>query len=149
MMKQIDYKDITVGQIQCLNKSGYFSELIFDGDNLKVNLSEEEYIEAEQKIRKIIDDIMKPVVKSFEQMANAIAEISVDIFNITKEIVKNFYKIINPIMNKKISKKKFIKLLQCEGIQRNEINKIVHGNKEEYTYLRYYAIFTKLKDNKS
>ena len=43
MMKQIDYKDITVGQIQCLNKSGYFSELIFDGDNLKVNLSEEEY----------------------------------------------------------------------------------------------------------
>lgn len=53
MMKQIDYKDITVGQIQCLNKSGYFSELIFDGDNLKVNLSEEEYIEAEQKIRKL------------------------------------------------------------------------------------------------
>lgn len=92
---------------------------------------------------------MKPVVKSFEQMANAIAEISVDIFNITKEIVKNFYKIINPIMNKKISKKKFIKLLQCEGIQRNEINKIVHGNKEEYTYLRYYAIVTKLKNNKS
>ncbi len=40
--------------------------------------------------------------------------------------------------NKKISKKRFMKLLQAEGIQRNEINKIVENNKEKYTYARLY-----------
>ena len=24
-MKQIDYKNITIGQVQCLNKSGYYN----------------------------------------------------------------------------------------------------------------------------
>jgi len=36
-------------------------------------------------------------------------------------------------------------LLQSNGIQRNDINKIVQGNKEKYTYLRYYDIVTKFK----
>ena len=139
-MKQIDYKNITIGQVQCLNKSGYFSEMICDGDNLKVGLSEEEYIEAEKKIKKLIDDVMKPVVE---------AEISVDIFDMTKKAVNNLYKAIYPILDKKISKKKFIKLLQSEGIQRNEINKIVQGNKDKYTYLRYYNIVNNsYKNNK-
>ena len=140
-MKQIDYKNITIGQVQCLNKSGYFSEMICHGDNLKVGLSEEEYIEAEKKIKKHIDDVMKPVVEAFEQIANTIAEISADIFDNTKKAVNNF---IYTILDKKISKKKFIKLLQSEGVQRNEINKIVQGNKEKYTYLRYYNIVKNL-----
>lgn len=148
-MKQIDYKNITIGQVQCLNKSGYFSEMICDGDNLKVGLSEEEYIEAEKKIKKLIDDVMKPVVEAFEQIANTIAEISVDIFDMTKKAVNNLYKAIYPILDKKISKKKFIKLLQSKGIQRNEINKIVQGNKDKYTYLRYYNIVNNsYKNNK-
>ena len=134
-MKEISYKNMTIGQVQCLNKSGYFSKIICDGDNLKVGLLEEEYIEAEKKIKKLIDDIMKPVVEVFEQIANTIAEISADIFDNTKKAVNNF---IYTILDKKISKKKFIKLLQSEGVQRNEINKIVQGNKEKYTYLRYY-----------
>lgn len=92
---------------------------------------------------------MKTVTEVVKQFANAIEEISTDIFYMAKEVTNNLCKVIYPIMNKKISKKKFIKLLQCEGIQRNEINKIVHGNKEEYTYLRYYAIVTKIKNNKS
>lgn len=140
-MKQISYKNITIGQVQCLNKSGYFSKIICDGDNLKVGLLEEEYIEAEKKIKKLIDDIMKPVVEVFEQIANTIAEISADIFDNTKKAVNNF---IYTILDKKISKKKFIKLLQSEGVQRNEINKIVQGNKEKYTYLRYYNIVKNL-----
>lgn len=143
-MKEISYKNITIGQVQCLNKSGYFSKIICDGDNLKVRLLEEEYIEAEKKIKELIDDIMKPVVEVFEQIANTIAEISVDIFDNTKKAVNNFYKAIYPILDKKISKKKFIKLLQSEGVQRNEINKIVQGNKEKYTYLRYYNIVKNL-----
>lgn len=140
-MKEISYKNITIGQVQCLNKSGYFSTIICDGDNLKVGLLEEEYIEAEKKIKKLIDDIMKPVVEVFEQIANTIAEISADIFDNTKKAVNNF---IYTILDKKISKKKFIKLLQSEGVQRNEINKIVQGNKEKYTYLRYYNIVKNL-----
>lgn len=140
-MKEISYKNITIEQVQCLNKSGYFSKIICDGDNLKVGLLEEEYIEAEKKIKKLIDDIMKPVVEVFEQIANTIAEISADIFDNTKKAVNNF---IYTILDKKISKKKFIKLLQSEGVQRNEINKIVQGNKEKYTYLRYYNIVKNL-----
>ena len=140
-MKEISYKNITIGQVQCLNKSGYFSKIICDGDNLKVGLLEEEYIEAEKKIKKLIDDIMKPVVEVFEQIANTIAEISADIFDNTKKAVNNF---IYTILDKKISKKKFIKLLQSEGVQRNEINKIVQGNKDKYTYLRYYNIVKNL-----
>lgn len=140
-MKEISYKNITIGQVQCLNKSRYFSKIICDGDNLKVGLLEEEYIEAEKKIKKLIDDIMKPVVEVFEQIANTIAEISADIFDNTKKAVNNF---IYTILDKKISKKKFIKLLQSEGVQRNEINKIVQGNKEKYTYLRYYNIVKNL-----
>lgn len=148
-MKEISYKNITIGQVQCLNKSGYFSKIICDGDNLKVGLLEEEYIEAEKKIKKLIDDIMKPVVEVFEQIANTIAEISADIFDNTKKAVNNLYKAIYPILDKKISKKKFIKLLQSEGIQRNEINKIVQGNKDKYTYLRYYNIVSNsYKNNK-
>lgn len=135
-MKEISYKNITIGQVQCLNKSGYFSKIICDGDNLKVGLLEEE-----KKIKKLIDDIMKPVVEVFEQIANTIAEISADIFDNTKKAVNNF---IYTILDKKISKKKFIKLLQSEGVQRNEINKIVQGNKEKYTYLRYYNIVKNL-----
>lgn len=143
-MKEISYKNITIGQVQCLNKSGYFSKIICDGDNLKVRLLEEEYIEAEKKIKELIDDIMKPVVEVFEQIANTIAEISVDIFDNTKKAVNNFYKAIYLIMNKKISKKKFVKILQSQGVQRNEINKIIQGNKEKYTYLRYYNIVKNL-----
>lgn len=144
-MKQIDYKNITIGQVQCLNKSGYFSEIICDGDNLKVGLTEEEYIEAEKKIRKMLDDIMKPVAEAFEGIAKTLSEISADVADITKKIVDGVFKGINSNWNKKISKKKFIKLLQSNGIQRNDINKIVQGNKEKYTYLRYYDIVTKFK----
>lgn len=131
-MKEISYKNITIGQVQCLNKSGYFSEIICDGDNLRVGLLENEY------------KVMKTVTEVVKQFANAIEEISTDIFYMAKEVTNNLCKVIYPIMNKKISKKKFVKLLQSQGVQRNEINKIVQGNKDKYTYLRYYNIVKNL-----
>lgn len=143
MLKTINYENITVQQIIYLMESGYFTEIICDGDTLKVGISEEEYIEAEKRIRKAINDIMRPVAEAFKQIANAIAEI----FNMTKKAINDLFKAIYPIMDKKISKKKFIKLLQSEGIQRNEINRIVKGNKEKYTYLRYYNIINSLDKN--
>ena len=45
--------------------------------------------------------------------------------------------------NKKITKRRFIKLLQSEGIQRNTINEIVKNNTKQYTYARYYEILIK------
>ena len=43
---------------------------------------------------------------------------------------------IKIVINKKITKKKFIKLLQSKGIQRNEINKMIQNNTEPYTMAR-------------
>lgn len=43
-------------------------------------------------------------------------------------------------LNKKLTKKKFCKLLQSRGIQRNEINKIIKDNKEPYTVGRLLKI---------
>lgn len=44
------------------------------------------------------------------------------------------------VINKKITKKKFIKLLQSKGIQRNEINKMIQNNTEPYTMARFMKI---------
>lgn len=148
MLKKISYKNITIKQAENLIKSGYFTEIICDGDNKTIGVAEKEYIEAEKKMRKMLDDIMKPVAEAFEGIAKTlseISEISADVADITKKIVDGVFKVINSNWNKKISKKKFIKLLQSNGIQRNDINKIVQGNKEKYTYLRYYDIVTKFK----
>lgn len=144
-MRKCEYKDVTLEKIEFLIKTGYITEIICDADNKTISVLEEEYLEAEQKIRKIIDDFMKPVAEVFEGIAKTLSEISADVADITKKIVDGVFKVINSNWNKKISKKKFIKLLQSNGIQRNDINKIVQGNKEKYTYLRYYDIVTKLK----
>lgn len=55
--------------------------------------------------------------------------------NVAKEIIKIWDR-VKPMFNfvdTKITKKKFKKLLQSYGIQRNEINKIIATNKEPYT----------------
>ena len=44
------------------------------------------------------------------------------------------------VINKKITKKKFIKLLQSKGIQRNEINRLLKNNTEPYTMARFIKI---------
>ena len=47
---------------------------------------------------------------------------------------------INSSYNRKMSKKRFRKLLQSFGIQRNETNRMLHNNKEPYTYGRLYYL---------
>lgn len=44
-------------------------------------------------------------------------------------------------MSNKLTKKKFRKLLQSSGVQRNEINKILKNNREQYTQERLTKIF--------
>lgn len=156
MLKKFNYEKFTIEQVQSLIKSGYFSELICDADNKTIGIKEEEYIEAEKHITEIANDIVKSIKPTIEKIAESLIEVSktigeicVTAYNGVKDTVNRLYCSMYPLMNKKISKKKFIKLLQSNGIQRNEINKIIQGNKEKYTYLRYYTIVNNLyKNNK-
>lgn len=47
---------------------------------------------------------------------------------------KNLVESVDPILKKKLTKKKFCKLLQSHNIQRNEINMIIRYNKRPYNY---------------
>lgn len=154
-LRTISYEEATIEQMQLLIKKGIFTEIIFDGDNKTIGVSEEEAKEAEKKITEICDDIMRIITPTIEKITEALIDVSKALneigtiaYNAVKNTVSGIYSAIYPIMNKKISKKKFIKLLQSQGIQRNEINKIIKDNKEPYTYLRLYTIIDNLEDGK-
>jgi hypothetical protein len=84
------------------------------------------------------DDAIDALVYAFNKFAEQMAY-AVNI------VAENLIKTSKSLMYKKISKKKFIKLLQSKGIQRNEINKIVANNKEPYTYKRFLETINKYK----
>lgn len=130
-MKQLFYEKVTIENIQNLVKTGYVTEIVCDGDNKTINIKEEELLKIEQIFNEIADSL-KPVV-------DAICEIGKKICDIFNSIFDNF----KCMSNKKISKRKFMKLLQSEGIQRNTINEIVKNNTKPYTYARYYEILIK------
>lgn len=132
-MKQINYEDITIEMVQALYKTNYITEIIFDADSKTVNIKEE-YL--------VLEEALNKVVKSVQLMADAICEIGKKIVTAFSSVFEN----LNVIFNKKITKKKFMKLLQSAGIQRNAINEIVKNNKEPYTYARYYQILQNTKE---
>lgn len=133
-MKEINYEDITIEMVQALYKINYITEIIFDADSKTVNIKEEEYL--------VLGEALNKVVKSVQLMADAICEIGKKIVTAFSSVFEN----MNVILNKKMTKKKFMKLLQSEGIQRNAINEIVKNNKETYTYARYYQILQNTKE---
>lgn len=133
-MKQINYEDITIEMVQALYKTNYITEIIFDADSKTANIKEDEYL--------VLEEALNKVVKSVQLMADAICEMVKKIFNACKSVFQN----LDVILNKKITKKKFMKLLQSNGIQRNTINEIVKNNKEPYTYARYYQILKNTKE---
>lgn len=130
-MKQLFYEKVTIENIQNLVKTGYVTETVCDGDNKTINIKEEELLKIEQIFNEIADSL-KPVV-------DAICEIGKKVCDIFNSIFDNF----KCMSNKKITKRRFIKLLQSEGIQRNTINEIVKNNTKQYTYARYYEILIK------
>lgn len=130
-MKQINYEDITIEMVQALYKTNYITEIIFDADSKTANIKEDEYL--------VLEEALNKVVKSVQLMADAICEMGKKIFNACKSVFQN----LDVILNKKITKKKFMKLLQSNGIQRNTINEIVKNNTKPYTYARYYEILIK------
>ena len=133
-MKQINYEDITIEMVQALYKTNYITEIIFDADSKTANIKEDEYL--------VLEEALNRVVKSVQLMADAICEMGKKIFNACKSVFQN----LDVILNKKLTKKKFMKLLQSNGIQRNTINEIVKNNKEPYTYARYYQILKNTKE---
>lgn len=133
-MKQINYEDITIEMVQALYKTNYITEIIFDADSKTANIKEDEYL--------VLEEALNKVVKSVQLMADAICEMGKKIFNACKSVFQN----LDVILNKKITKKKFMKLLQSNGIKRNTINEIVKNNKEPYTYARYYQILKNTKE---
>lgn len=139
-MRKCDYKNITLEKIQFLIKTGYITEIICDADNKTISILEEEYIEAEKAIKEKITEIIKPVAEAFCDAMKVISEAVQPVINAVWELAKK-------INNKKLSKKRFIKLLQSQGIQRREINKIVLNNTEPYTYIRYCNIVKDYQNN--
>lgn len=133
-MKQIEYKNITIESVQALYKTNYITEIIFDADSKIMNINEDEYL--------ILEEVLNKVAKSVQLIAEAIYEVGKRIYSACKSIIPN----LDIILNKKITKKKFMKLLQSNGIQRNAINAIVKNNKEPYTYARYYQILKNTKE---
>lgn len=81
-----------------------------------------------------------------------VAEGIVETVNSLAKVITKIWEDVKPTLfpllqfqNKKLTKKKFMKLLQSEGIQRNQINKIIANNKEPYTYKRLYETLNLLK----
>ena len=139
-MKKCKYENITIEQAERIIGTGYITELICDADSKTININEEEYLKVEEVIKETINDVkrtLEPVINSLSDAFGTLAEtarsFATTLVGIAESVVKN-------LSNKKITKKKFIKLLQSQGIQRNEINRIIKNNKEPYTFYRYYNI---------
>ena len=140
-MRRFEYKNFSIENAELLTKTGCINEIVCDADKRIISISEEEYQEAEKLIKQKITQIIKPVANAFVEAMETMKEAIQPVINAVMKLAKE-------LPNKKITKKRFIKLLQSVGIQRNEIDKIIKNNKEPYTYLRYYNIASKLSKSK-
>ncbi len=122
--KKIKYEDVKIYQAEQLFKMKCEDEVIYDADGKRILLKEE-------KIIKRIKEIMQPIIDNFIAIGKAA-------MNIVQPMAKCLLEVSKTMATSKLTKKRFIKLLQSEGIQRNEINKIVENNNEKYTYARLY-----------
>ena len=125
-MKEIDYEKVTIENAQNLIKTGYVTEIICDADNKKIKIKEAEYIEIEKAFKKLEETV--------KVMVDVICELGKKMCDAFNSVFKNF----NTILNKKITKKKFMKLLQSEGIQRNAINEIVKNIRKVLSNTKKY-----------
>lgn len=131
------YEEVTIANVEAVTKTGYFQEIICDGDKKEIYMSEEEQTKARIKL----EEVIQPITNAFIALGNTVAKVAQQFADMAFEIAKS-------MENKKITKKKFIKLLQSQGMQRNQINEIVKNNKDPYTYLRYYSTIEKYNRNK-
>lgn len=123
-MKEIEYDNVKILNAEQIMNLGCADEIIYSADGKKILIKEEKLYE---KIKKV----MQPVI-------NAFIEIGKIAMNISQKLARSLLEISKRISTTKLTKKKFMKLLQAEGIQRNEIKKIVKNNRKKYTYARLY-----------
>ena len=118
-MKKFNYKDFTIENMQNLYKMDSITEIMCDADSKTINISKGELQEAENKIR----IIMEPVI-------NALIEVGKQISILISSAANFFWCLCKEMATKKLTKKKFIKLLRSVGIHRDTINEIIKNNKD-------------------
>ena len=139
-MKKCKYENITIEQAERIIGTGYITGLICDADSKTININEEEYLKVEEVIKETINDVKRTLEPVINSLSNAFGTLAETARSFATTLVGIAESIVNNLSNKKITKKRFIKLLQSQGIQRNEINRIIKNNKEPYTFYRYYNI---------
>ncbi len=127
-IKEMNYDSVTIEGVENALKTGYITEFECNGDNKTLIVSKDE---------------CKRIEEAFKELRESIKTIVNTVYNFCGQLY--IFKNLNYKLNGKITKKRFIKLLQSEGIQRNAINKIIKNNKEEYTYARYLDTLKKLE----
>lgn len=82
------------------------------------------------------------MTEAFRKFGEAMADVARSIVDVFGEVFKNAWEQIKALdfLDKTMTRKRFVKLLMSQGIQRNEANKIawkVHAEKGKYTLLDY------------
>ncbi len=120
----MNYKDISIEEAEMLYDKLQF-DIIYDADKQEI----------------IFENILEEFINNFRDgLLNAfgkVISVAKDIVKVIVQAYNNIKEYVIKLYNKKISKKKFIKLLQSTGMQRNDISKLIKDNKEEYTIWRY------------
>ena len=141
-MKEVKYENFLISEAEFLIKAGYVTEIICDADSKTIKISEEELetaaIDVKERMKRMIDPVADSIIEFGKKAAEAFIDFANSVAEIIKPISEFVWNLSKSMANKKISKKRFMKSLQAEGIQRNEIEKIVKNNKGKYTYKRLY-----------
>ena len=88
--------------------------------------------------------------KAFRKFGEAMGDVSRSIVEVFGEVFSNAWEQIKALdfLDKTMTRKRFVKLLMSQGIQRNEANKIawkIHAEKGKYT-LKDYVLTIKNKE---
>lgn len=140
-MINLKYNDINIQNIEKIKTQFFVEDIVCDGDNKIIQIEENKTIKS-------LEEAMCTIGKTVESIAKEFLKFGNQIYSTTREIIKNLFDDFKYTLNKKISKKRFMKLLQSQGIQRNKINEIVKNNTEKYTYERYYRVLSELSKDK-
>lgn len=91
----------------------------------------------------MMSESINKMSEAFIKFGESISEVAISIVDVYSNIFNNVWSQVKEItkgLDKKISRKRFVKLLMSQGIQRNKANKIaceIHEKKGKYTLLDY------------